>query len=214
MKNHDNYQKILQNAGNLMKKNPEKPRLLLNTCCGPCAVYPLFYLHKYFKIIIDFYNPNIYSLEEIEKRKKALIKVAAISMDLHRVDFELYPREVEAGNLKRVAALLQPYSHEKEGGMRCRKCIELRLRQTFAIAQRDGIPFVMTTLTSSSRKDEVMINSLGKKLEQEYPGVVYFCFDFKQAGGQEYGLEFCKRHRIYRQNFCGCLYSLIERKGI
>lgn len=182
----------------------EKKSLLLQCCCGPCSTYVLEYLSRYFGLTVLFYNPNIQPAEEYEKRLFWLKKVVS-------------------GYGGQVAVLDCPYGgeafmeaargleQEPEGGARCTRCFELRLRETARLAAAQGFDYFCTTLTVSPHKDAERINEIGLALEREF-GVSWLPSDFKKREGYKRATELARQQGLYRQDYCGCAFSLAEAK--
>lgn len=202
--NKINYQNELEKIINYHVKRNEVPNLLLHACCAPCSSYVLEYLSQYFKIDILFYNPNISSEDEYQHRGKELVRL------IKEMDF-VYP----------VTPIIEQYSSDdfydcvkglencKEGGNRCFKCYELRLKHTADIAAKRKYEYFTTTLSISPLKNAEKLNEIGKKLENEYE-VKYLYSDFKKKNGYKRSIELSKEHQLYRQNFCGCIFSKRE----
>ncbi|MBR4767885.1 MAG: alanine racemase [Lachnospiraceae bacterium] len=180
------------------------PTLLLHACCAPCSTVALEKLAPYFDITLFYYNPNIESEEEYLHRASELERLVR-EMDL--------PREVhtviapfESGSYREAVKGLE---FEKEGGKRCEACFRLRLRETAAYASKHGFSFFSTTLTTGPMKNADLINSIGSSLESEF-GVRFLQADLKKEGGFQRSLELSKKYRLYRQNYCGCMFSRDE----
>ena len=173
-----------------------KKKLLLHSCCAPCSSYVITYLKDYFDITILYYNPNIEPIEEYNKRKEEQIRLCNI--------FNIKVLDCDYDNVifhKVVAGL----ENEKEGGNRCFKCYELRLRKTASLAK--NYDYFGTTLTVSPFKNSKKLNEIGLILEQEY-GIKYLVSDFKKKEGYKQSIKLSKEYNLYRQDFCGCIYSI------
>ena len=179
-------------------------RLLLQCCCGPCSSYVLEYLLKYFDVTVVYYNPNIQPIEEYDKRlfwmrelaSKCHESVSFLECDYNGEDFDDATRGLE---------------NEPEGGVRCTKCFELRLRETARFAKEGNFDYFCTTLSVSPHKDEQRINKIGFELEHEL-GVKWLPSDFKKREGYKRSNELAREYGLYRQDYCGCLFSLAETK--
>jgi len=189
---------VIQLLGGARKK------LLLQCCCGPCSSYVLEYLTEFFNVTILYYNPNIQPKEEYEKRLSWMRTVA-----------ERYPEtvaflecEYRGEEFDSVSLGLE---NEPEGGARCVKCFELRLRETARLAEEGGFDYFCTTLSVSPHKDGQRINEIGLALENEF-GIKWLPSDFKKREGYKRSIELSKEYGLYRQNYCGCLYSLVATK--
>jgi len=195
-----NYDNILEN---IIKELDHKPKLLLHSCCGPCSSYVITYLKDYFDITILYYNPNIEPQEEYEKRKNEQIKLIKElnipSLSLYDTGYE---NEVYRESVK---------GHEKdiEGGSRCHLCYELRLKKTHSIAIDNNFEFFGTTLTVSPYKNASVLNKIGESLSSD--GKVKWLYsDFKKKDGYKKSIELSKEYNLYRQDYCGCLFSKRE----
>lgn len=196
-----NYQKILDKKIEEIHLKNEFPKLLLHSCCAPCSSYVIEYLSKYFDITVLYYNPNISPEEEYEKRKAEEIRLINEKKWENPVKFmdcdynnDLFEKAVE--NLK----------NEPEGGKRCHVCFNLRLDKTACLAKENNFDYFTTTLTISPLKDEQYINNTGNQTGKKY-GVEYLFSDFKKKNGYKRSIELSKEFNLYRQNFCGCVYS-------
>ncbi len=197
-----NYQVILDK---IIEANENKvPTLLLHSCCAPCSSYVLKYLGNYFKITLYFYNPNIYPKEEYDKRlkeQKRLIKLLKVK----------YPIDIIEGVYEPNVFLEQSLGLEKEreGYGRCFKCYRLRLEKTAKKAKELKFDYFTTTLTVSPYKNSDKINLIGSELEKIY-NVDYLYSDFKKKEGYKQSIELSKEYNLYRQDYCGCQYSIKE----
>lgn len=178
-----------------------RPRLLLHCCCAPCASYVLEYLAPHFDVTAFYCNPNITRAEEYYKRRDELVRLSAIYGV--KVKDEGYDGELF---LDRTRGL----ENEPERGRRCRICFFLRLGTTAKTAAKEGYDYFATTLTLSPLKDAALINSVGDEMSEIF-GVKYLRSDFKKKDGYKRSTELSKIYGLYRQNYCGCVYS--ERKN-
>ncbi len=202
-----NYQKELDKLIERLKSQERVPRLLLHSCCAPCSSYVLEYLGDYFEITVFYYNPNIFP--ESEYTKRILEQQQLISdMRLKR------PVAFVAGSYDREAfyEIARGLEHIKEGGERCLRCYELRLRETAELAKKGGFDYFTTTLSISPLKNADRLNEIGMRLSAEY-GVEYLQSDFKKKNGYKRSIELSKEYGLYRQDYCGCEFSLRERRG-
>lgn len=199
--NKINYQKELDK---IIKTNVTKgvrPNLLLHACCAPCSSYVLEYLNSYFNITVDFYNPNISPAGEYEYRAE----------ELKRLIDEMKPENeiktiIEYYNPQEFYDIAGGLEDEPEGGKRCFRCYELRLERAAKVAKEKGFDYFTTTLSISPLKNAQKLNEIGKKLSDIY-GVPYLFSDFKKKNGYKRSIELSKEYNLYRQNFCGCVYS-------
>lgn len=175
-----------------------RPKLLLQCCCGPCSSYVLEYLCRHFRVTALFYNPNIYPPEEYEKRLYWFNSILE-AYGVEREDCPYDPAKFEA--------IASPLAREPEGGARCTECFRLRLEETACRAAAGGYDYFCTTLTVSPHKDAQRINTLGMELERVY-NVRWLPSDFKKRDGYRRSIELSAKYGLYRQNYCGCKYSL------
>ena len=177
------------------------PKLLLHSCCAPCSSYVLEYLSPYFHIYDFYYNPNISPKREYEERKEELIRlIEKMSLQNEVVFLEgIYEPEKFFEMAKGLEQL-------PEGGERCFKCYEMRLRESAKIAKEQGADYFATTLTISPLKNAQKLNELGESIAKEY-GVAYLPSDFKKKNGYKRSVELSTQYELYRQNYCGCIFS-------
>ncbi len=178
------------------------PRLLLHSCCGPCSSYVLEYLSEYFDITLFFYNPNIHPKEEYQKRlitQKKLLEKAVYKHGVTFLEGEYDP--------ERFFETVKGLENEKEGGKRCQKCFELRLKEAAKEASNGNFDFFATTLTVSPHKDALIINRIGSEFENYLPS------DFKKREGYKRSIILSKQYDLYRQDYCGCVFSKWEVTG-
>jgi len=181
-----------------------RKKLLLQCCCGPCSSYVLEYLTKFFDVTVLYYNPNIQPIEEYEKRLFNMKKVVSKYPDA--VSF------LECGyNGEDFTEASRGFENEPEGGERCNRCFELRLRETARLAKEGNFDYFCTTLSVSPHKDESRINKIGFELEHEF-GVKWLPSDFKKREGYKRSNELTREYGLYRQDYCGCIFSLAETR--
>lgn len=196
-----NYQKKLDEIIKEITSINKTPSLLLHSCCAPCSSYVLEYLSQIFKITILYYNPNIYPKAEYQRRleeQKNFINVFPVKNKVNFIENEYNEAEfLEAirGNEK-----------DKEGGIRCFICYELRLRKTAQIAKDNGFEYFTTTLSISPHKNSQKLNEIGKELSEEFK-VKYLYSDFKKKEGFKRSLVLSDKYNLYRQDYCGCRFS-------
>ncbi|HBD00959.1 MAG TPA: hypothetical protein DC053_19025 [Lachnoclostridium sp.] len=206
--NQRNYQKELDQVIAGLEEQGKVPRLLLHSCCAPCSSYVLEYLSRYFEITVYFYNPNIDQPEEYKRRVKEQQRLIA-SMDfIHPVTLETGAYEPE--EFHRIVRGLEK---EPEGGARCFKCYELRLQEAAKVAQAGRFDYFTTTLSISPLKNAEKLNEIGEKLAKEYR-VAYLPSDFKKKNGYKRSVELSEKYNLYRQDYCGCIYSQKERQKL
>lgn len=197
-----NYQKELDKLIERLEKEEDVPSLLLHSCCAPCSSYVLEYLSNYFKITVFYYNPNIYPESEYTKRILEQQTLIARMKTRHPVAFM-------AGNYDRdrFYEMAKGLEHMKEGKERCFRCYELRLREAAEIAKKSGFDYFTTTLSISPLKNAAKLNEIGICLAGEYK-VEYLLSDFKKKNGYKRSIELSKKYDLYRQDYCGCEFSV------
>ena len=196
------YQKELDDILYALAGDEKRKKLLLHICCAPCASYVLEYLSEYFDITAFFYNPNIYPVEEYDKRLQALKKL--LSLTASGKEVKLIEGSYQQGVIEAAEEGMQ---EAPEGGRRCMACIEQRLEETARMAGMGNYDYFCTTLSISPLKSAYMINTAGRQLERLY-GVKFLPSDFKKKDGYKKSVKLCMDYGIYRQNYCGCRYSL------
>lgn len=193
-----NYQLELEKT--LKQITEQKPKLLLHVCCAPCSSYVLTYLCDYFDITILYYNPNISPYEEYEKR---LNEAKRLVKELNKDNIHIMECEYENEKFEQIA---QGLEEVPEGGIRCRKCYELRIEKTAQYAKKHNYDYFTTTLTISPLKNSQVLNQIGRELEEKY-NIKYLYSDFKKKEGYKTSIILSKKYNLYRQNYCGCKYS-------
>jgi len=176
----------------------EKKSILLHCCCAPCASSVLEKLVPMYTVSIVFYNPNIEPHEEYDKRKNELTKLLSTMPVLHEV--ELIECEYDNAAFKHAALSLR---QEPEGGLRCRMCFEMRLKETARIAGAGEFDIFATTLSVSPHKNAKLLNEIGSKIADE-TGIEYLHANFKKQNGFKRSLELSNIYGLYRQEYCGC----------
>lgn len=204
-KNSVNYQKILDDTIQKIICDETVPKLLIHSCCAPCSSYVLEYLSEYFEITVLYYNPNIFPKEEYEyriKEQKRLIEEMRFTKPVKFIATEYTPWDFY-NNIK-------GYEKEFEGGKRCEICFKVRLEEAAKIAKEKGFDYFVTTLSISPMKNSALLNEIGTKLGEKY-GIKYLMSDFKKKNGYKRSVELSKIYDLYRQDYCGCIYSKNER---
>ena len=201
-----NYQKELDRILERLEERRQVPSLLLHSCCAPCSSYVLEYLSCRFRITVFYYNPNIAPEEEYRKRveeQKRLIREMCRG----------YPVSFEEGvyDAERFYEMAKGLEDVPEGGERCFRCYELRLREAAKTAQRLGMDYFTTTLSISPLKNADKLNETGLALAREFQ-VDYLVSDFKKKDGYKRSIELSQEYGLYRQNYCGCVYSQTEAR--
>lgn len=201
-----NYQKELEIIIKEHQRAGEAPTLYLHSCCGPCSSYVLEYLSEYFRITVFYYNPNIDPKEEYHKRVEEQRRLIGQLPAKYPISFE--EGAFEPGRFYEMARGMEDVP---EGGERCFGCYMLRLRETARRASQQGMDYFTTTLSVSPRKNASKLNELGLALGEEY-GVSYLVSDFKKKNGYKRSVELSAEYGMYRQDYCGCLFSRQERE--
>lgn len=197
-----NYQKELEKLLAQLEAEQRVPSLLIHSCCAPCSSYVLEYLSEYFKITVFYYNPNIYPESEYTKR------IAEQQKLIRDMEFR-YPVSFLAGEYDKEKFYEMAAGMEdlKEGGARCMKCYELRLSEAAGQAVAGGFDYFTTTLSISPMKNAQKLNEIGIRVGEEY-GVKYLISDFKKKNGYKRSIELSKEYGLYRQDYCGCEFSM------
>ena len=203
--NKINYQKELDKVIEVLQHQGRVPRLLLHSCCAPCSSYVLEYLSRYFEITVFYYNPNIYPPEEFGKRVEEQKRLIAQLPAEHPISFLDGPYEPE-----RFYEMARGLEQIPEGGERCFKCYHLRLSETAEMARAGKYDYFTTTLSISPLKNAEKLNEIGDALAEEY-GVAYLNSDFKKKNGYKRSVELSEQYGMYRQYYCGCVFSKRER---
>lgn len=184
----------------------EPKRLLLHSCCAPCSSHVISYLTKYFDITILYYNPNISPKEEYDKRKQEQIRLIKEIDKTNKIDIidcdydnDLYESSIKG------------YENCPERGDRCTICFNLRLDKTAQIASENNYDYFCTTLTVSPYKNSKLINEIGLAKQKKY-NVKWLYSDFKKENGYKHSIELSHKYGLYRQDYCGCKYSVREKK--
>lgn len=200
-----NYQIEMERELARIAQMARRPRLLLHSCCAPCSSYVLEALNAAFEIDVYYYNPNIAPFEEFERRVDELNRLV-----------EKLPHEngirVIRGDYDNAAFMAMCHGHEgdREGGARCEMCFRMRLGAAAKLAARLGSDYFTTTLTISPLKDARLLNAIGLELGEK-AGVKWLCSDFKKKNGYKRSCELSREYGLYRQDYCGCVFSKRER---
>lgn len=199
--NKTNYQTELDRILQNLAERGETPTLLMHSCCAPCSSYCLSYLAEYFYITIYYYNPNISPASEYQKRvqeQQRLIRELPVK---HPVSFQEGRYDPE-----RFFAMAKGLEQVPEGGERCFRCYEMRQREAAIAAKEGGFDYFTTTLSVSPHKNAQKLNEIGLRLQEEY-GIRYLVSDFKKRNGYLQSIALSQEYDLYRQNYCGCVYS-------
>lgn len=181
------------------------PKLLLHSCCGPCSSYCIDVLSRYFEVTVFYYNPNIYPEEEYYMRVKEQKRFIDSFPTLHPVSFLEGKYDTE-----RFYEMARGMEQIPEGGERCFRCYRLRLEEAAQKAKELEFDFFTTTLSISPLKNSQKLNEIGKELEEKYQ-VRYLYSDFKKKNGYKRSTEISREYQMYRQYYCGCVYSKQQR---
>ncbi|MCD8090867.1 MAG: epoxyqueuosine reductase QueH [Clostridiales bacterium] len=204
--NKINYQRQLETVIEGIKAEGKTPRLLLHACCAPCSSHCLDYLSEYFDITVFYYNPNIYPEREYRKR------VSEIKRFLGEIPLKNKVRLLEGEYEPRCFfGAVKGLEDIKEGGERCFACFRLRLKEAAKAAAEGGFDFFTTTLTISPLKNAAKLNEIGFE-EGEKAGVSWLPSDFKKKNGYKHSIELSAKYNLYRQDYCGCVFSQRERQ--
>ena len=201
--NKINYQKELEKIIEENQKKNVIPKLLLHACCAPCSSYCLEYLSQYFEIILYYFNPNISLKEEYDYRleeEKRLISLMEFKNPVIIVDSTYNPKE--------FFDAVKGLENEPEGGKRCAECFKLRLKATAEKAKELNVDYFSTTLTISPLKNAQLLNSIGEAFAKEYE-VAWLYSDFKKKEGYKRSIVLSKKYNLYRQDYCGCVFSKV-----
>ena len=200
-----NYQLEMERELARIAESGRRPRLLLHSCCAPCSSYVLECLNRAFDIDIFYYNPNISPREEFDRRVAELQRLVA------RLPHENDMRVI-VGDYDNDAFMAMCRGHEDdlEGGARCERCFRMRLGEAAKLAARLGSDYFTTTLTISPLKDAQLLNAIGLELAGR-AGVPWLCSDFKKKNGYKRSCELSAEYGLYRQDYCGCVFSKRER---
>ena len=216
--NH-NYQKELESI--LQQEKTRGQRLLLHSCCAPCSSYVLSYLQHDFRITVFYFNPNITQAEEYERRAAEQARLIGIMNEARKEEQtrgkgrETFPIGIRQGEYRPEAFLGAVRGLEQcpEGGERCRHCFSLRLEETARLAREQGFDYFTTTLTISPLKNAPLLNEIGQAMGERY-GIAFLPSDFKKKDGFKKSIELSRRYDLYRQDYCGCVFSRTEREKV
>lgn len=200
----NNYDKCLLTLENVNKLE-YKPTLLLHSCCGPCASWPLVLLEHYFDITIYYNNNNIYPESEHTRREQELIRFVNNINNDYGCDIKVITVDYEHNEYMKE---LRPYHNDKEGGFRCIMCYSKRFKQAAEYASNNGFEYIGTAMTSSRQKNANVINDVFLGILKDYPNLKYLPSDFKKGKGMDWERMLVKKYNMYNQDYCGCEYSI------
>ena len=199
-----NYQKELEKTLENIKKSETVPKLFLHSCCAPCSSYVLEYLSEYFEITVFYYNPNIYPKEEYLYRVEEQQKLISELKTKNPIHFEEGVYDTD-----NFYSITKGMENLPEGGERCFKCYKMRLEKTAEYAAKKGFDYFTTTLSISPYKNAQKLNEIGEIISLE-KNIKYLHSDFKKKNGYRRSIELSDIYRLYRQDYCGCIFSKIE----
>jgi len=191
-----NYNNIMEE---IIESLSNKPKLLLHACCGVCSSSVIERLEPHFDITILYYNPNIYPYEEYKKRLETQKQLLSKHDNIKLVELGYLEEEFDVKGLE----------NEPESGKRCNKCFHIRLEKSAKYAKENNFDYFTTTLSVSPHKNSEILNKIDKILEEKY-NIKYLYSDFKKKEGYKRSIELAKEYDLYRQEYCGCKYSLEE----
>ena len=203
--NKINYQKEFEHIVNELQGDGRIPSLLLHSCCAPCSSYCIETLSEYFHVTVFYYNPNIYPDEEYYHRVKEQQSFIQKFPTKYPVSFIEGDFEKE----RFYSEVAKGLEKEPERGARCMKCYDLRLRETAKRAKAEGMDYFCTTLSISPMKDAQALNQIALAIGQEL-GIAYLPSDFKKNNGYLRSCEISREYDMYRQDYCGCVFSVRE----
>lgn len=206
--NNRNFQRELDKQIEEQIQKGITPSLLLHSCCAPCSTYVLEYLSNYFHITIYYYNPNISYLEEYKRRIGEQKKFISELPVVHPISFIEGTYEP-----KLFYDIAKGHEKDPEGGERCFSCYELRLDETARLAKEKGFDYFTTTLSISPHKNAAKLNEIGENMSAKH-NIPYLYSDFKKKNGYKRSVELSKEYDLYRQDYCGCVYSITNNKEV
>lgn len=207
-----NYQRELDSIIKSITENKARPRLLLHACCAPCSSYCLEYLSEYFDITVLFYNPNLYPETEYDKRAKEEERLIETMNSKAADESKKIKLKVADFDSAEFYDKVKGLENCKEGGDRCRECFTLRLEKSAKYAAENGFDFFTTTLTISPLKNAKLLNEIGEGAGEKF-GVKHLPSDFKKKGGYQRSIVLSREYELYRQNYCGCVFSQRDRQN-
>lgn len=198
-----NYRKIQNDKLNSIKERGIKPSILLHSCCGPCSSSVIDQLKDYFDITVYYFNPNIHPEEEYLHRKEEQKRLLSI-LNIPLIEGDYDPKE--------FFNIAKGLEDEPQKGQRCYNCYNLRLTSTYNLAKDKGFDYFCTTLTVSPNVNEQMVNEIGIALEKQ-GDVKFLQSDFKKEDGYLNSVKLAKEYNLYRQDYCGCIYSFRNKES-
>jgi len=206
--NKINYQKELEK---IIASLTEPKKVFLHSCCAPCSSYCMEYLRRYFNVTVFYYNPNIMHAEEYQKRVAEQKRLIDAYNQIEMADDGSWLRQIAfvegRYDVDNYLATIKGLEDCPEGGSRCGRCFELRLRETAGMAKELNMDYFTTTLTISPLKNAQLINEIGNRIGEEM-GIAFLPSDFKKNNGYLRSIELSKEYDLYRQDYCGCDFSM------
>ena len=201
-----NYQKELDK---IILQMTQRKKLLLHSCCAPCSSYCLEYLSQYFDVTVFYYNPNITEENEYQKRAAEQQRLIDAMNERQHTTISYAEGVYEP---EEYLAMVRGLEQEPEGAGRCERCFRMRLTKTAEYASDNGFDYFTTTLTISPLKNAHLLNALGEEIGKK-TGIAFLPSDFKKKEGYKRSIELSKEYDLYRQNYCGCIFSKREETG-
>ncbi len=195
----------------IIKDKGIRPTLLLHSCCAICNSYPLEYLAPYFDITLLYNNHNLYPQIEYDIRLDELKKYVDRFNQKQQQNVTIVKYDVDLQGYQDT--FLSKRAEDKEGYGRCRMCYALRMNEAMRYASEHGFDYVSTVMTISRQKNSAFINDIAQRLMPAYPNVKYFYSNFKKAKGIDRSVEIATSENMYKQQYCGCMYSYLDAKA-
>ena len=201
-----NYQIEMERVLARIQASGQRPRLLLHSCCAPCSSYVLECLNGSFQMTVYYYNPNIQPRDEFDRRVAELRRL--LETLPHEGDIEVVEGSYDAAAFMELCRGLEDVP---EGGARCERCFRMRLEAAAKLAAERGEDYFTTSLTISPLKNAQLLNTIGQEMGEKY-GVAWLPSDFKKKNGYKRSCELSEQYGLYRQDYCGCVFSRMERE--
>lgn len=206
---HEDFNQEFKDEIKIVGSSKEKPTLFLHACCGPCLTYPLSVLVRYFQVTVGYFNPNIAPEAEYLRRRKTREEFISCYSKDHHIQV---PFVMEKEDFLKYDSLFKERYYDREGGATCLKCHAYRRELAYKYAYLHHFDYFTTVRTVSCKKPSRELNEIAKILEKKYRSTKYLYSDFKKENGQLKGIEISREYHLYRQGYCGCIPSLLERK--
>lgn len=206
----DYYQNLYKETVTMLEKEKRRPSLFLHACCGPCLTYPLSILLDHFDVTVGFFNPNIQPEEEYQKRLATLKEFLSSYAKDRGVQI---PLVINEDDFLMYNSLFRDRFKDHEGGNTCLRCHSYRMGLAYEYAYMHHYEYFTTVMTVSCKKPSRELNLIAMELAKKYPGTKYLYSDFKKDDGQLKGILLAKKYNLYRQDYCGCIPSLLERQA-